>query len=230
MNNKYNISSINDINKRYINFSNYNKKFNELLNVLENQLCLFFNEIKVIKYKLETTNDVKKTLVLLNLLQMNFLNIIKLHFENLKLEDNYYICKFLITENKLDNFSNVSQYYNFSSTKKYNNDIFETIYFRLNHINNYKLKVPIFTFNIDQDNYCLSFRMLKYNEEDFYYTITPYYIYSKMKSNDDVEELCYLKEYLNNILSNDISKFTDIIKLLKDELLMVENIVNIIKS
>ena len=100
----------------------------------------------------------------------------------------------------------------------------------INHTNNYILKVPIFTFNIDEDNYCLSFRIYKYKEEDFYYTITPYYIYNKMKSNDKVEELCYLKYYLNNILSQDISKFTNIIKLLKDELLMVENIVNIINS
>ena len=112
--------------KRFINFKNLRNKTYELFHILEEQLCLFLNEIKNLLLNFNESNDVKKSLVLLNLLQLNFLKIIKIHFENFKLEDNYNVFKFIITENKIIDFNKITDYFQ-DDIRSYSNSILNKV-------------------------------------------------------------------------------------------------------
>ena len=175
--------------------------------------------LKNLLSKFNETHDVEKSLVILNLLQLNFLNIIKMYFENTKLEDNYNICRLIITENKLNNFNEIKDYFQ-DDIKSYSSSIFNNIYLRLNGNNNYIYNLPIFIFNLDSQFNCLSLRIFKTNGEDFYYLLTPRFIHEK-------DNKINFHEYLNNILIKDISYYSEIIKKFKNEILMVENVINI---
>lgn len=206
--------------KRFINFKNLKNKMYELFHILEEQLCLFLNEIKNLLLNFNESNDIKKSLVLLNLLQLNFLKIIKIHFENFKLEDNLNVFKIIITENKIINFNKITDYFQ-DDIKSYTNSILNKVYIKLYDNNNYIYTLPIFVFNLDSNTNCLSIRIFKDKYEDYYYQLTPRFIYENNKIND-------FYDYLNNILIQDTSNYLNIIKKLKNEILMVENIINII--
>tara|TARA_B100000902_G_C27270227_1_gene895892 strand:+ start:1140 stop:1793 length:654 start_codon:yes stop_codon:yes gene_type:complete len=208
--------------KRFINFKNLRNKTYELFHILEEQLCLFLNEIKNLLLNFNESNDVKKSLVLLNLLQLNFLKIIKIHFENFKLEDNYNVFKFIITENKIIDFNKITDYFQ-DDIRSYSNSILNKVYIRFDDNNNYIYTLPIFVFNLDSNSNCLSIRIFKNKHEDYYYQLTPRFIYE----NDEINNFY---DYLNNIMIQNTSNYLNIIQKLKNEILMVENVISIINN
>ena len=136
--NNHNKLIINNVNKRiFNNINNIKNKIFELLDNLETQLILYLNEIKVISTKLEEDNDTKNCLVLLNLLQTNFLNVVKLQFETIKLEDELHVFKIHITDNKTNNTTDVTSYFNDNILEDKN--IFNKLHIYLNYNNYYIL-------------------------------------------------------------------------------------------
>ena len=134
--NNHNNKIINNVNKRIFNdINNIKNTIFELLNNLEKQIIAYLSEIKVIYNKLEEDLDIENSLVLLKLLQTNFLNALKFQFENRKLNDGLYVCKIHITDNKLKNESDITSYFNNDILEDIN--IFNNLHIHLNYNNYY---------------------------------------------------------------------------------------------
>lgn len=230
--NNHNNKIINNVNKRIFNdINNIKNTIFELLNNLEKQIIAYLSEIKVIYNKLEENFDIENSLVLLKLLQTNFLNALKFHFENRKLNDGLYVCKIHITDNKLKNESDITSYFNNDILEDIN--IFNNLHIHLNYNNYYIYTLPIFTFNIDPKSNCLVIRICKNKLDDFYYTLTPHFNSEvEIISTDDNENknkrLNYTIKYYNSIISQNLDSYVEKIQDIKNELLMVDNITNII--
>jgi len=223
---------INNVNKRiFNNINNIKNKIFELLDNLEKQIILYLSEIKIIYNKLEEDSDIENSLVLLNLLQTNFLNAVKFQFENIKLNDGFYVCKIHITDNKSKYETDITSYFNNDILEDIH--LFNNLHIHLNYNNYYIYTLPIFIFNIDPKSNCLVIRICKNKLDDFYYTLTPHFnseveIISTNDNENQNKRLVYTMKYYNSIISKNLDSYIDKIQDIKNELIMVENITDII--
>ena len=224
---------VNNFNKRIIKTEDILctiEKIFELLQKIEEQITFYLNEIKIIYNNLDKDYNIESCLGKLKLLQNNFIMLIKIEFNKLKLIDGFYVYKLYITENTLNNTSDITTYFN---NNLLDNNIFNNLHIHLNYNNYYIYNLPIFIFNIDPVTYSLTMCIYN-NNEPFYYTLTPICVIPRViinSMNDVVNEknnIDYITNFFGLIINQDFDIYINKIKKIKNELKMITNITKII--
>lgn len=219
---------ITDVNKRI--FKNCDildtlSLMSDLLEEIDTTIVFYLNEVKLLNNIIDSIST-KESLDKLEILQINFLNLLKMKFSDKTLSDDMHIFELNITENSSLN-GRIENY--FSNTIE--NKLFNKLNLNLNFNNWYVFNLPVFNFNLDKPSYSLSLNVNIGNEQ-FYYLLTPKYdkiiIDSINENTINAKEYANLKNYFNEILSQNIDNYSKILLKIRNEISMIGNVMEII--
>lgn len=221
---------ITDVNKRI--FKNCDiletlSLMSELLEEIDASIVFYLNEVKLLNNVIDSIST-KESLDKLEILQINFLNLLKMKFTDKTLSDDMHIFELNITENSSFNGS-IENYFN----NTIENKLFNKLNFNFNFNNWYVFNLPVFNFNLDKTTFSLSLNVNIGNEK-FYYLLTPRYnkiiIDSINENTINAKEFANLKNYFNEILSQNIDNYSKILLKIRNEISMIGNVIEIINK